>query len=54
MLNFFLRQKPVQPDTPHTEYQDPYLEQVVSQLRLLVEQNTVKITQSQQTKKEVE
>jgi len=54
MLKFFFPKQPVQADTPHTEYQDPYLEQVADQLRLLVEQNTVKITQSQQTEKEVE
>lgn len=54
MLRFFFKKTPapVGKDTPHTEYRDPYLEKVVEELRLLLQEQSVKI-KTQQTEKEI-
>lgn len=54
MLKFFFPKQPTpaEPDTPITEYRDPYLEQLANQLLLTTKQNTVTLN-NQKLEKEV-
>ena len=55
MLRFFFKKAPVpaNTDTPYTEYRDPYLEQVVEELLLQLDAESVKLKKQQQTEKEI-
>jgi hypothetical protein len=55
MLRFFFKKAalPQDKDTPYTEYRDPYLEQVVEELLLQLDAESVKIKKQQQTEKEI-